>query len=59
MTIHTKKKQLKIDDEINNKYDMIPKRIRDTGKETNPRQKTKGNDKQKEVHRSCVSRGES
>ena len=41
--------------------DGITKQIRDTGKETNPTQKTKGNDKRKKniQHRSCVSSEES
>ena len=34
MTIHTKKKQPAIDDEIEDMYDTIPKHVRDTGKKT-------------------------
>ena len=36
-----------INDGIENKYDVIPKQIRDTGKKTYPTQKVKGKDKRK------------
>ena len=44
-TIHTKKKQLTIDDENEDVYNAIPQQIRDTGKTINATQK--GKDKQK------------
>ena len=38
-TIHTKKKQPTIDDEIEDMYNAIPKQIRDTGKKIYAAQK--------------------
>ena len=46
-TIHTKKKQSMSDDEHKNKYDVIPDRIRDTGKKNYSTQTTQGNKKRK------------
>ena len=60
-TIHTKKKQSMIDNERNNKYDVIPEQIRDTGKKIHPTRTAKDNKKRKKKvqHRSRVSSGES
>ena len=46
-TIHTKKKLPAIDDEHKDKYDVIPERIRDTGKKTYSTRTTQGKDKRK------------
>ena len=45
--IYTKKKQPIIDNEIEDMFDAIPKRIRDTGKKTYVIRKEKGKGKQK------------
>ena len=60
-TIHTKKKQLIIDNERKDKYDTIPDQIRDTGKKIHPTRTAKGNKKRKKKvhHRSHISSGES
>ena len=60
-TIHTKKKQPTIDDAIEDTYDAIPEKIRNTGKKTYSTQKAKGKNKPKKKvqHRSRVSSGES
>ena len=47
MTIHTKKKQPMSDDESKDKYDVIPERIRDTGKKNYSTRTAKDNKKQK------------
>ena len=49
------------DDESKDKYDVIPERIRDTGKKNYSTQTTQGNKKRKKKvqHRSRVSSGES